>query len=324
MEAAALDVNASIRRRPQRRGCRTATLLVALGGLVAATLAVRAWLLRDPVPYFESRRAPVASIAEGPVTRSGDAVEQDVVVTAADGLSVEFRLRHRADMPPGARLTLFVLLGGATNGKESASLLPDTRNLLVASLSYPRYGNDRATGLAVIPEVPAFRRAIWDTPPAVMLALDYLLARPDVDTSRVELCGASFGVPFAALVGALDRRVGRVWLVQGGANPRAMIEAGLHDEIPFAPARAVVASLADVLASGPRFDPARWVGRIAPRPVVMINTLGDERIPRASAEALHTAAREPKEIVWLPGLHIQPNRPEVMGALVAAVFERLR
>ncbi|MEA3246906.1 MAG: hypothetical protein U9Q74_12190, partial [Gemmatimonadota bacterium] len=184
--------------------------------------------------------------------------------------------------------------GGATNGKEAASLVGDPQGLLVASLSYPVYGNDRATGLAVIPEVPAFRRAIWDTPPAVTLALDYLLARPDVDTTRVELCGASFGVPFAAVVGARDPRVTRVWLVQGGADPRAMIEAGLHEEIPFAPARALVASLANVLASGPRFDPARWVGRISPRPVVMINTEQDERIPRASAEQLHAAARDPK------------------------------
>ncbi|MEA3245245.1 MAG: hypothetical protein U9Q74_03710 [Gemmatimonadota bacterium] len=309
-------------RRGLPRWVRAA--LLAASGAVALALAARAWLLRDPVPYFEARRTRVANVAEGPVNRAGDALDQDVTVTGANGLRVEMRIRRRADTRPGTRQPLFVLLGGATNGKESASLVGDPQGLLVASLSYPVYGNDRATGLAVIPEVPAFRRAIWDTPPTVMLALDYLLARPDVDTTRVELVGASFGAPFAAVVGALDHRVTRVWLVQGGANPRALIDVGLREEIRFAPARAFVASLANVLASGPRFDPARWVGRISPRPVVMINTEQDERIPRASAEQLHAAARDPKQVVWLPGLHMQPNRPDVLRALVDAVFQRLR
>jgi fermentation-respiration switch protein FrsA (DUF1100 family) len=175
----------------------------------------------------------------------------------------------------------------------------------------------------VVAEVPGIRRTIYDTPPAVMLALDYLLGLPVVDTARVELVGASFGVPFATIVGAIDRRVRRVWLVQGGADPRALIYAGLRDEIAFVPFRRAVAWLADLLASGPRFAPERWIGRIAPRPVIMINTVDDERIPRATAEALHAAAREPRDIVWLPGLHVQPNRPEVLTALVDAVFDRM-
>lgn len=294
------------------------------GAGLLALLVAGAWLLRSPVPYFESRRTTVASVADGPLARSGDAVDQDVTVTGANGLRVELRTRRRAAFPPGTRSPLVVLVGGQINGKEGASLITDPRDALIAALSYPGYGNERATGLAVIPEVPAFRRAIWDTPPTVMLALDYLLARPDVDTTRVELVGASFGAPFAAVVGALDHRVTRVWLVQGGANPRALIDVGLREEIRFAPARAFVASLANVLASGPRFDPARWVGRISPRPVVMINTEQDERIPRANAEQLHAAARDPKQVVWLPGLHMQPNRPEVLRELVDAVFQRLR
>ena len=210
------------------------------------------------------------------------------------------------------------------SGKESATLIEDPRQFLVASISYPFTGNERVTGLAVVAEVPAIRRAILDTPPAVMLALDYLLRRPDVDTTRVELVGASFGVPFAAVAGALDHRISRVWLVQGGADPYALLYAGLREEIAFVPARRFVASLANHLASGPRFAPERWVGRVSPRPVVLINTRDDERIPRASAEALHAAAREPKEIVWLSGQHVQPNRPDVLGALIDAVFSRMR
>jgi hypothetical protein len=305
------------------------TKWVAIAMGVSILIAVAAWfvfrtmMLRDPEPRIMARRTSIASVRESPVTRTGPIAEQDVVVTGSNGLRAEFRTRRRTDHPADRKLPLLLLLGGHMSGKESASLIADPRGTIVASLSYPFDGNERVTGFAVVGEVPAIRRALFDTAPAVMLALDHLLARADVDTTRVELVGASFGVPFAAIAGALDPRVSRVWLVQGGADPYALLLAGLKEEIAFEPARRAVAELANLLASGPRLAPEAWVGRVSPRPVVMINTDGDERIPRASSEQLHAAARDPKEVVWLPGLHVQPNRPDVLGALVDAVFERL-
>lgn len=295
------------------------SILIAL----VAWFSFRAVMLRDPEPRIMARKTSIASVRASTLSQHGSIAEQDVVVTGANGLRAEFRTRRRTDLPPDRKLPLLLLLGGHMSGKESASLIDDPRGTIVASLSYPFDGNERVTGFAVVGEVPAIRRALFDTAPAVMLALDHLLARPDVDTTRVELVGASFGVPFAAIAGALDRRVSRVWLVQGGADPYALLLAGLKEEIPLVPARKAVAGLANVLASGPRLAPEAWVGRISPRPVVMINTDADERIPRSSSERLHAAAREPKEVVWLAGLHVQPNRPDVLGALVDAVFQRL-
>jgi len=307
--------------RRRRRWLRR--LLVALLGCAALTLALRAWLLRDPEPHFRARHLGLASVASQPEQAVDKYIEQDIVLQDSSGLRVELRTRRRADVGTGTRLPLVVLLGGHARGKESVSYVGDPRGHLVVAVAYPFDGNERVTGVAVVAEVPAIRRAILDTPPAVMLALDWLLARPDVDPTRVELVGASFGVPFAAVTAALDRRVTRAWFVQGGADNYALILAGLEHNIGFGPARRFVASLANVLAAGPRFDPARWIGRIAPRPVAMINTLDDDRIPRANAEALHAAAREPKQVIWLQGLHMQPNRPDVLGALVDAVFSRM-
>ena len=302
-------------------------LLVAVVIVIIALAGARAWLLRDPEPHFVARHRGMATAEAQAPRRVGNVIEQDVIVRDSSGLAVELRIRRRADAPDGSGAgtpaPLFVLLGGHMSGKESASLIEDPRHFVVASISYPFDGNERVTGIAVVGEVPAIRRAILDTPPAVMLALDYLLGMGGIDSSRVELVGASFGVPFASVIGALDQRVRRVWLVQGGADPYTMILAGLREEIAFMPARKLVAKLADALASGPRFDPGRWVGRISPRPVMMVNTQDDERIPRASADALHAAARDPKEVIWLPGLHVQPNRPDVLRALVDAVFSRM-
>jgi hypothetical protein len=304
---------------------RAAAIVLGAGTilLVVFLLIARAMLLRDAEPRILARRTTIASARESEIVRSGAVTDQDVVVTGENGLRADYRARRKAEVIPGERLPLLLLLGGHMRGKEATAFIPDPRNAIVVSIAYPFDGNERVTGVAVAGEVPAIRRALFDTAPAVMLALDHLLNRPDVDTTRVELVGASFGVPFAAIAGALDPRVTRVWLVQGGGDPYALLLTGLKDEVGFMPARKAVAGLANTLASGPRLAPEAWVGRIAPRPVVMINTQDDERIPRASAELLHAAAREPKEVVWLPGLHMQPNRPDVLGALIDAVFERI-
>src|SRR5690606_30650158 len=121
---------------------------------------------------------------------------------------------------------LFVVLGGHERGKGAAALIGDTRGVIFASMEYPFDGDHRAKGLAVLAQVPAIRRALFDTPPAVSLALDYRLTRPDVDPTRVELMGASFGSPFATIAAARDQRVTRLWLAHGGGDTYAMIARG--------------------------------------------------------------------------------------------------
>ncbi len=303
---------------------RLGKFVLVVGGLkVIALGAMAAWLLRDPTPTFDARRSTLARAEVGPVTSDGVTSEQDVRIVASSGLSFEVAIRRPA-APEAvvARRQLFVVLGGHERGKGAAQLIGDTRGAIFASLEYPFDGNHRATGLAVLGEVPAIRRALYDTPPAVSLALDYLLARPDVDSTRVELVGASFGAPFATIAAARDHRVSRLWLAHGGGDTYALIARGLEREITNAPLRAGVAHLGNLLASGPRFTPEKWVGQVAPRPLVMLNAEEDEKIPRRSVDLLYAAAGEPKELVWLPGKHMMGSRPEVIEQLIAAVQAR--
>ena len=65
------------------------------------------------------------------------------------------------------------------------------------------------------------------------------------------------------------------------------------------------------------------MGRITPRPFVMVNGLEDESVPRACVELLHAAAGEPKELLWVPGGHIQKRNLEQVRGLCAIVLERL-
>jgi hypothetical protein len=54
----------------------------------------------------------------------------------------------------------------------------------------------------------------------------------------------------------------------------------------------------------------------------MINAADDERLPRRAVLSLFAAAREPKELIWLPGAHVTSDA-DVVRPLVALVMARI-
>ncbi len=322
--------------RLHRRRLRAVLVLAAgalmlLGGMIL-------WLLRDPGPRFAERRSVLVAVEEGPRDGSAGHVSQPVRLRASSGLSVDLLIRApgnplEEDLAPAGEVgddrtdgsggrPLFLILGGYRTGEQAAMLVGDTRGAVVAAMAYPYDGPLDMEGLAVLKHVPRIRRAFLDTPPAVQLALDHLLSRSDVDPTRVELVGVSFGAFFAPVAAALDRRITRLWLIHGAGRPYTLFEYGLRRFVPYRVPRALVAAVANVLAAGPRLAPELWVPQVAPRPVIMINAWDDERLPREAVEALYASAREPKEQIWLTGQHVQPNRQEVVRELVDIVLSR--
>ena len=305
-----------------KSNARRVKLALVLVAILLFAGAGAAYLLRDPLPYFLARRSTLARVTEGdPIIERGY-VLTPVRVTATSGLAIELAVR-RAIADSAQRLPLAVVLGGHYTGRKAAERLGDTPGVAVATLSYPYTGDPRPDAVTFLRDIPKIRGAFLDTPPAIMLALDYLMKRPDVDTTRVEAIGVSLGAPFIAIAGALDARFGRVWVLHGSGGSYTPLEANMKRTIPFAPIRAVAAGVATIIINGPRLDPVRWVPRIAPRPFVMVNATDDERLPRAAVDALYRSAREPKELVWMSGRHIHSDR-ETIQRLVAIVMSRVR
>jgi dienelactone hydrolase len=108
--------------------------------------------------------------------------------------------------------------------------------------------------------------------------LDVLTEIPSVDPERVGFAGFGIGAFTGAILCAVDPRPCAAVLAATGGG--------------FAP---------------PEIDPARYVGAIAPRPLLLINDKLDEQrgsgasgitVPATAAKLLHDAANEPKRIEW--------------------------
>lgn len=306
---------------PNRSGRGTRRWYVALA-LVVLAAAGALYLVRDPLPHFMERRSSLLSAVESPLERADGYDVQTVKLRAASGLVVDLAIKRPAG-DDSRRRPLVLILGGHRTGRDAVHLIGETRGAVVAALSYPYRGDHRPKGLrAVLRQVPLVRAGIHDTPPAIMVALDYLLARPDVDPARVEGVGVSLGAPFICIAGALDERLTRVWAVHGSGGIYAPLELNMRRKVAPRPVSIGLAALGNIIIGGPQLAPERWVGRIAPRPFVMINAEEDDRIPRPSVEQLYASAGAPKEMVWMPGGHVR-SRPDVVRQLVDVVLARM-
>ena len=314
---AARGAEVKVRPRSARRGAAEVIVLA----LILAAAAGAAWLLRDPEPTILERRGSLAAAFEEPVEIADSHYVQVVRLRSTSGLTISMTTkRHVADS--GARLPLALLLGGRNTGQDAVRLLENTRGVMAVALSYPYAGDPKPKGTGVIQAIPQIRQAFFDTPAAMMLALDDLLARSDVDGGQVEAVGISLGAPFVVIASALDQRITRAWAVHGSGGVFTPIDHNMRQFIPLAPARVVAAALGTLAVSGPRFAPERWVGRISPRSFIMLNAAEDERLPRRAVLSLFNAAREPKELIWLPGAHVTSDA-DVVRPLVDTIMSRI-
>lgn len=310
-------------KKSRRTGWRIFLALIFLPVLVLICLT--AWfaipVFNDPVDEFISRKGKITRIVTETVNYVGNDRLTKLRINADSGLSVSIAIRMPIDVD-GPR-PLVLLLGGHRTGRDAVMLPTSSHGLVLTAISYPHVTSTKPSGLKLVSDMSAYQQAFRDTPAAVLLALEYLLSQNFVDENAVELVGISLGAFLISVPAVMDSRVKRTWLIHGAGDPEQVIYHNLQQKIPSIALRKVVAKLLAFFSSSQYLKAEHWVGRLAPRPVIVINAREDERYPLQTVQTLHRALSNPSEVIWTEGSHVGPGRQEVIAQLAELVLKRI-
>ena len=157
----------------------------------------------------------------------------------------------------------------------------------------------------------------------------YLLTRDDIDPERIGILGNSYGGMLAIGYAARNPQIKAVVTQSAFSSLKDTTIASVRfytglPPFPFVPL---------ILAWGEReggfhveaADTTQWIGRISPRPVLLMQGGADGVIAPESGRKLYAAAGEPKELWFEPELghaRFDYARPHAYEARVVAFFDR--
>ena len=299
---------------------------VLLGVGVLLLLVVLMYVVELAIPkrdYFLERHG---ELVETRVLASSEdeTVQKTVRLTSSSGLEVNLRLARPAT-EAGETLPVIIVMGGEGTGKDAVDLVGTPQGVAYVALDYPYNGDQELDAFwESVGAIPDIQQAFLDSPPAMSLALDWVQQEPWFDSDRVELVGASLGVPFTAAAGALDARFSRVWLLHGGADNVAWVMHAGRKYIKNEFLRSIVGRGALLLVYGNSFRTLDWIPDIAPRPLVVVMAKDDDYVPpEAQAPFVEAAESEFIELIWTEGQHIRPTRQEELQQLLDVVLSRI-
>jgi dipeptidyl aminopeptidase/acylaminoacyl peptidase len=210
------------------------------------------------------------------------------------GMRVTAVLSQQPGTGSGLRPAIIFLHGGVPAGKEGtltmASILARA-GWSVLSIDLQYFGERKAGFFTTFSEEEKHEKLYnqpsvylsWITQVVkdVSRSFDVLVAERGIDPRRVALWGGSRGAIAGSIAGAIERRFAAVALIFG-----AHYDALENNHLPAA-------------------CPANYIGRIAPRPLLMVNgTQDSDMIREAAVEPLFKLAKQPKQIIWTDGGHM--------------------
>ena len=207
----------------------------------------------------------------------------------------------------GPRAAVILLHGGVAEGKDSPGAKQVAAFLArggfaVLAIDLPYFGERGGALLTTYTEQEKHER-LYNQPPLYLAwviqltkdvgrAFDLLVSERGADPGHVGFVGESRGAEVGTIVVAVEQRLVAAALLFGGHFDR-----GETSHLPAA-------------------CPANYIGRIAPRPLLMVNgTLDDDYSRERSVEPLYRLAKQPKTILWAETGHQVPS-PEQLSATV--------
>ena len=243
--------------------------------------------------------------------------------TAYDGTKVPALFAYPSDS-----LACLMYQGGIGQPKEAAfqpnGLAAGAAKLRLSTFSIdPRDTGARGSTALLEQDVQnprAIRAVIVDTVNDLRRGLTYLEAQPQCH-DRVGYLGTSFGGVLGALLAGSDPRIGAVVLTSIGATWQ---EALSVPNTPLLPQDSHdPKALASALTILEPYSADAWVGKIAPRPVMLLNGTNDPYVPQIDAADLAKHIGEPKVIVMFNGGHNPFGAPGTSPAQAAANAQRV-
>jgi pimeloyl-ACP methyl ester carboxylesterase len=170
---------------------------------------------------------------------------------------------------------------------------------------------DEATG-----DPAAIERIVTGTVVDLRRAMDYLTSLPEC-RGRIAYAGVSLGGVIGSILAGRDRRVEAAVLMSVSPTFRNITHTlgVLIPNVKRDPER-IERRLSP-------YDPVKWIPRIAPRPVMLLNGEKDPFIPIEEARQTQAAAREPAVKLIYAGGH-NPTAPPAGRRNAASVLRFLR
>jgi uncharacterized protein len=131
-------------------------------------------------------------------------------------------------------------------------------------------------------------------------AVDVLRARVNVDDERIAYLGISYGGTMGALFAGIERRIAAAVLVVGDGG---LVSHFTGPEDSNFLAGLSCATRVDWFRAMAPIEPIRFIAHASPTALLLQSGRIDNLVPEADAEALHTAAPEPRTIRWYNAGH---------------------
>ncbi len=223
---------------------------------------------------------------------------------------------YRAAAAPQEKSGTIVLLhGGVPSGKDAQSTrvvaeLLTRAGWSVLALDMPYFGERSSDLLKTFTEEEKHEKLynqpstylawITQTVKDISRSIDFLIEQRGAEPKRIGLIGISRSAIVGAVVGGAERRLGAVVMLYG-----AHFDALENNHLPAA-------------------CPANYIGRISPRPLLMINGTQDtDMIKDTQVAPLYRLARLPKQILWAETGHQLPTE-EHRAAMLQWLREHLK
>jgi uncharacterized protein len=161
-------------------------------------------------------------------------------------------------------------------------------------------------------------------------AIDFLHMLPEVDRNKIYLLGSSGGAAACIYAAAHNKRVSAVAtlacpaefdFMAGGQTAESLVarfrEIGIIKDADFPP------STEKWLEGFKAVAPIEYVGKISPKPLLLLHGESDDVVPVEHVERLYAKAGQPKEKIILPGAGHRLRQDERAIRAVMAWLKKL-